>query len=73
MKESPICSMNTVCSTVLLPLSVGKEMLSMKTEAQVLNRPFLGRTFTHRMFSIQSGAKVPQISCSACSRIRWQI
>ena len=62
----------TVCSKVLSRVTLGKEMLSVKTKAQALNCPFLGRTFSHRIFSIQRGAKASEIGCSAGTRIQWQ-
>ena len=56
---------NTVGGKVSSRVSMGKEMLSMKTEAQAPNRPCLSRTFSHRIFSIQRGAKASKIGCLA--------
>ena len=53
MKGSPVRAINTVCCKVSSRVSLGKEMLSVKTEAQVPNCPFVGRTLSHRISFIQ--------------------
>ena len=65
MKGSPVHRINTVCAKVLLRVSLGKEILSVKTEAQAPNHPCLVRTPSHQIFSVQRGAKASEINCSA--------
>ena len=64
MKGSPIRPINTICGKVSSQVSLRKEMLSVKNEAQGPNRPLLGRTLSHRIFSIQRGAIASEIGSS---------
>ena len=57
MKGLPIHLIKIICGMASSPVSLGKEMLSVKTEAHALNHPFLGKILSHQIFSLKERVK----------------